>query len=118
MCIRDRGKHAVTHYRVLERLGYVTLVECVLETGRTHQIRVHLSLIHIFDVLFGNGIVSVNHIIHNAFVFNGYDDTTSNHRLRLRLKAAAARRPFHVFLISSSFPARCSGRFGEVMVSV
>ena len=36
----DQGKHAVTHYRVLERLGYVTLVECVLETGRTHQIRV------------------------------------------------------------------------------
>ena len=34
------GKHAVTHYRVLERLGYVTLVECILETGRTHQIRV------------------------------------------------------------------------------
>ena len=38
-----QGKHAVTHYRVLERLGYVTLVECVLETGRTHQIRVHRS---------------------------------------------------------------------------
>ncbi|MFI3259071.1 MAG: RluA family pseudouridine synthase [Rikenellaceae bacterium] len=37
------GKHAVTHYRVLQRFGYVTLVECHLETGRTHQIRVHLS---------------------------------------------------------------------------
>ena len=32
-----QGKHAVTHYRVLERLGYVTLVECILETGRTHR---------------------------------------------------------------------------------
>ena len=42
----DQGKHAVTHYRVLERLGYVTLVECVLETGRTHQIRVHMASIH------------------------------------------------------------------------
>ena len=41
----DRGKHAVTHYRVLERFGYVTLVECKLETGRTHQIRVHMSSI-------------------------------------------------------------------------
>ena len=44
------GKHAVTHYRVLKRLGPVTLVECKLETGRTHQIRIHmqhLSLIHI-----------------------------------------------------------------------
>ena len=39
----DEGKPAVTHYRVLERLGYVTLVECRLETGRTHQIRVHMK---------------------------------------------------------------------------
>ena len=37
------GKHAVTHWRVLKRYGYVTLVECRLETGRTHQIRVHMS---------------------------------------------------------------------------
>ncbi len=41
----ERGKHAVTHYRVLERFGYVTVVECRLETGRTHQIRVHMSSI-------------------------------------------------------------------------
>ena len=41
----DYGKHAVTHYRVLERFGYVTLVECILETGRTHQIRVHMASI-------------------------------------------------------------------------
>ena len=39
----DKGKHAVTHYRVLERFGYVTVVECRLETGRTHQIRVHMT---------------------------------------------------------------------------
>jgi len=39
----DQGKHAVTHYEVLERLYYVTLVKCKLETGRTHQIRVHLK---------------------------------------------------------------------------
>lgn len=39
------GKHAVTHYKVLERLGYVNLVECILETGRTHQIRVHFKSI-------------------------------------------------------------------------
>lgn len=39
----DQGKEAVTHYRVLERLGYVNLVECKLETGRTHQIRVHFQ---------------------------------------------------------------------------
>ena len=41
----DKGKHAVTHYKVLERLNYVTLVECKLETGRTHQIRVHMKYI-------------------------------------------------------------------------
>lgn len=39
----SEGKHAVTHYRVLRRYGYVTLVECRLETGRTHQIRVHMA---------------------------------------------------------------------------
>ena len=39
------GKHAVTHWRVLKRYGYVTLVECRLETGRTHQIRVHMQYI-------------------------------------------------------------------------
>lgn len=39
------AKHAVTHYKVLERLGYVSLVECQLETGRTHQIRVHMKYI-------------------------------------------------------------------------
>ncbi len=41
----SEGKHAVTHYRVLKRYGYVTLVECRLETGRTHQIRVHMQYI-------------------------------------------------------------------------
>ena len=41
----DDGKHAVTHYKVLKRYGYVTLVECRLETGRTHQIRVHMEWI-------------------------------------------------------------------------
>ena len=46
------GKHAVTHYRVLERLGYVTLVECILESGRTHQIRVHMK--HIGHTLFND----------------------------------------------------------------
>lgn len=41
----EHGKEAITHYRVIERLGYVTLVECRLETGRTHQIRVHMAYI-------------------------------------------------------------------------
>ena len=48
----DEGKHAVTHYEVLERLGPVTLVKCKLETGRTHQIRVHME--HNGHPLFGD----------------------------------------------------------------
>jgi 23S rRNA pseudouridine1911/1915/1917 synthase len=41
----DYGKDAITHYKVLERFGYATLVRCILETGRTHQIRVHMKYI-------------------------------------------------------------------------
>lgn len=48
----DIGKNAVTHYHVIERYGYTTLVECVLETGRTHQIRAHMK--HIGHPLFGD----------------------------------------------------------------
>ena len=46
----ETGKPAVTHYKVMERYGYTTLVECVLETGRTHQIRAHMK--HIGHPLF------------------------------------------------------------------
>ncbi|HQS22946.1 MAG: RNA pseudouridine synthase [Sphingobacteriia bacterium 24-36-13] len=48
----DTGKHAITHFKVLERFNYVTLVECKLETGRTHQIRVHMK--HIGHTLFND----------------------------------------------------------------
>ena len=72
------GKHAVTHYRVLERLGYVTLVECILETGRTHQIRVHMK--HIGHVLFnderygGHEILKGTHFSkYKQFVNNCFD---------------------------------------------
>lgn len=70
------GKPAVTHYRVLERFGYVTLVECVLETGRTHQIRAHMK--HIghplfaderyggHQILWGARTGSYNSFVHNA----------------------------------------------------
>jgi len=46
------GKHAITHYKVLEKFYYVSLVQCVLETGRTHQIRVHMK--HIGHTLFND----------------------------------------------------------------
>ncbi len=48
----ETGKHAITHYTVIERFNYVTLVECELETGRTHQIRVHMK--HIGHTLFND----------------------------------------------------------------
>ena len=74
----DQGKHAVTHYQVLERLGYVTLVKCVLETGRTHQIRVHMK--HIGHVLFnderygGHEILKGTHFSkYKQFVNNCFD---------------------------------------------
>ncbi len=57
----DYGKTAVTHYKVLERLGYVTLVQCRLETGRTHQIRVHMK--HIGHTLFNDGRYGGNEIL-------------------------------------------------------
>ncbi|WP_298506361.1 RluA family pseudouridine synthase [uncultured Maribacter sp.] len=48
----EQGKEAITHYKVIERLGYVTLISCKLETGRTHQIRVHMK--HIGHTLFND----------------------------------------------------------------
>ncbi|MCX6351507.1 MAG: RluA family pseudouridine synthase [Bacteroidetes bacterium] len=54
------GKHAVTHYKVLERFNYATLVECTLETGRTHQIRIHMK--HIRHPLFNDAAYGGNEI--------------------------------------------------------
>ncbi|MDR1381096.1 MAG: RluA family pseudouridine synthase [Tannerella sp.] len=73
----EQGKHAVTHYRVMEKFGYVSLVECRLETGRTHQIRAHMK--HIGHPVFnderygGNTILkglqssAYKQFIHNCF---------------------------------------------------
>lgn len=74
----DQGKSAVTHYKVVERFGYVTLVECRLETGRTHQIRVHMK--HIGHTIFnderygGNEILKGNHHTkYKQFIKNCFD---------------------------------------------
>lgn len=73
----DFGKHAVTHYKVLRRIGYVTLVECKLETGRTHQIRVHMKYINhtLFNdsnyggdkILRGTTFSKYKQFVHNCF---------------------------------------------------
>lgn len=57
----SQGKLAITHYKVLERLGYVTVLECRLETGRTHQIRVHMK--HIGHILFNDEKYGGNKIL-------------------------------------------------------
>lgn len=69
------GKHAVTHYHVLERLGYVTFVECVLETGRTHQIRVHMK--HIGHPLFNDERYGGNEILKGT-TFSKYKQFVQN----------------------------------------
>lgn len=76
--VREDGKHAVTHFRVLRRFGYVTLVECKLETGRTHQIRVHFKFIG--HPLFGDPEYGGNRIVvgtiftkYKQFVFNCFE---------------------------------------------
>lgn len=72
------GKEAITHYKVLERFGYVTLISCKLETGRTHQIRVHMK--HIGHTLFNDERYGGNKILkgttfakYKQFVENCFD---------------------------------------------
>ncbi len=69
------GKHAVTHYKVLERFGYVTLVECKLETGRTHQIRVHFQ--HIGHPLFNDSLYGGDRILKGT-TFSKYKQFIQN----------------------------------------
>ena len=71
----DRGKHAVTHWHVLERFGYVTLVECILETGRTHQIRAHMK--HIGHPLFSDAAYGGD-VILKGTTFSKYKQFVEN----------------------------------------
>lgn len=71
----DHGKESITHYKVLERLRYVTLVECRLETGRTHQIRVHMQ--HIGHSLFNDEVYGGNRILKGT-VFTKYKQFVDN----------------------------------------
>lgn len=71
----DHGKEAITHYKVLERFGYVTLVECILETGRTHQIRVHMK--HIGHPLFNDDFYGGDKIVKGT-IFTKYKQFVEN----------------------------------------
>jgi len=71
----EHGKEAITHYKVLERFGYTTLVQCVLETGRTHQIRVHMQ--HIGHPLFNDDTYGGDKIVKGT-VFSKYRQFVDN----------------------------------------
>lgn len=71
----DHGKDATTHYKVIERLNYVTLVQCVLETGRTHQIRVHMK--HIGHTLFNDDFYGGDRILKGT-VYSKYKQFVEN----------------------------------------
>lgn len=71
----EYGKDAITHYKVLERFGYVTLVECRLETGRTHQIRVHMK--HLGHPLFNDDFYGGDKIVKGT-VFTKYKQFVDN----------------------------------------
>ena len=71
----SKGKWSVTHYKVLERLNYVTLIECQLETGRTHQIRAHMQ--HIGHPLFSDSSYGGDKILKGT-VFSKYKQFVEN----------------------------------------
>jgi 23S rRNA pseudouridine1911/1915/1917 synthase len=84
----DHGKEAITHYRVLERFNYVTLVECVLETGRTHQIRVHMK--YLGHPLFNDDFYGGDKIVKGT-VFNRYKQFVENCFMICRRQALHAK---------------------------
>lgn len=92
----QKGKHAVTHWRVLERFGYVTLIECVLETGRTHQIRAHMR--HIGHPLFNDSTYGGDAIIKGT-TFSRYRQFVEN------CFAICPRQALHARVLGFEHPA-------------
>ena len=103
------GKHAVTHWHVVERFGYVTLIECVLETGRTHQIRAHMK--HIGHPLFNDAAYGGDQILKGT-TFSKYKQFVDNcfalmprqalHALVLGFEHPTTHKQMH---FESPFPA-------------
>jgi 23S rRNA pseudouridine1911/1915/1917 synthase len=84
----EQGKPAVTHWRVLERFRYVTLVECKLETGRTHQIRVHMQ--YLGHPLFNDGTYGGDRVLKGT-TFTKYRQFVENCFAQLPRQALHAR---------------------------
>lgn len=92
----DHGKEAITHYKVLERFGYVTLVQCILETGRTHQIRVHMK--HIGHPLFNDDFYGGDRIVKGT-VYARYKQFVDN------CFSICARQALHAKTLGFTHPA-------------
>ncbi len=71
----DMGRHAITHYQVLQDLRYVSLVECRLETGRTHQIRAHMK--HLGHPLFNDALYGGDQVVKGT-IFSKYKQFVEN----------------------------------------
>jgi 23S rRNA pseudouridine1911/1915/1917 synthase len=100
----DHGKAAITHYTVLERFNYVTIVQCVLETGRTHQIRVHMK--HIGHPLFNDDIYGGNKILKGT-IFTKYKQFVDN------CFAICARQALHAKTLGFIHPTTGKEMFFE-----
>lgn len=99
---KNYGKHAVTHYKVLKRYGYTTLIECQLETGRTHQIRTHFK--HFGHPIF-NDIDYGGDMILKGTTFNKYKQFVQNcfkicNRHALHAKSLAFKHPHSGQIVS------------------
>lgn len=92
----ERGKRAITHWSVKERFGYVTLVECVLETGRTHQIRAHMR--HIGHPLFSDASYGGDAILKGT-TFSKYKQFVTNCFQQL------PRQALHALVLGFEHPA-------------
>jgi 23S rRNA pseudouridine1911/1915/1917 synthase len=100
----EHGKDATTHYRVLERFNYVTLIECVLETGRTHQIRVHMK--HIGHTLFADSTYGGDKILKGT-IFAKYKQFVDN------CLEICPRQALHAFTLGFKHPVTEKDMFFE-----
>jgi 23S rRNA pseudouridine1911/1915/1917 synthase len=105
----DVGKHAITHYKVIERLNYVTAVSCKLETGRTHQIRVHMKSIG--HTLFNDDLYGGNEILAGT-IFTKYKQFVHN------CFEVCPRQALHAKTLGFEHPKTGKKMFFEVPIPV